>query len=68
MRGIAVLSVVFFHSFENYFPYGYLGVDAFFVISGFVVAPLILNIFEKSEVTGGYLNQYVISILHGFTG
>jgi peptidoglycan/LPS O-acetylase OafA/YrhL len=53
MRGIAVLSVVFFHSFENYFPYGYLGVDAFFVISGFVVAPLILNIFEKSEVTGG---------------
>ena len=48
MRGIAVLSVVFFHSFENYFPYGYLGVDAFFVISGFVVAPLILNIFEKS--------------------
>ena len=53
MRGIAVLSVVFFHSFENFFPYGYLGVDVFFVISGFVIAPHILNIFETSEVAGG---------------
>ena len=53
LRGIAVLAVVFFHAKESYFPLGYLGVDVFFVISGFVVTPLILQIFMKDKVTGG---------------
>jgi|688.fasta_scaffold44150_1 peptidoglycan/LPS O-acetylase OafA/YrhL len=44
-RGLAVLAVVLFHAEERYFPLGYLGVDVFFVISGFVVTPLILRIF-----------------------
>ena len=47
MRGIAVLSVVLFHFRENIFSTGYLGVDVFFVISGFVVTPLIIRIFEN---------------------
>jgi len=45
LRGLAVLAVVLFHAKESYFPLGYLGVDVFFVISGFVVTPLILRIF-----------------------
>jgi peptidoglycan/LPS O-acetylase OafA/YrhL len=45
LRGLAVLAVVLFHANESYFPLGYLGVDVFFVISGFVVTPLILRIF-----------------------
>jgi peptidoglycan/LPS O-acetylase OafA/YrhL len=45
LRGLAVLAVVLFHASESYFPLGYLGVDTFFVISGFVVTPLILRIF-----------------------
>jgi peptidoglycan/LPS O-acetylase OafA/YrhL len=45
LRGIAVLAVVLFHAEESRFPLGYLGVDVFFVISGFVVTPLILRIF-----------------------
>lgn len=45
LRGLAVLAVVLFHANENYFPLGYLGVDVFFVISGFVVTPMILRIF-----------------------
>ena len=48
-RGIAVLAVVLFHFKESYFPLGYLGVDVFFVISGFVVTPLILRIFTDQE-------------------
>ena len=44
-RGIAVLAIIFFHSKNDFFPLGYLGVDVFFVISGFVVTPLILRIF-----------------------
>lgn len=47
LRGIAVLAVVLFHSKDDFFPLGYLGVDVFFVISGFVVTPLILRIFTK---------------------
>jgi peptidoglycan/LPS O-acetylase OafA/YrhL len=45
LRGLAVLAVVLFHTNEWNFPHGYLGVDVFFVISGFVVTPLILRIF-----------------------
>jgi peptidoglycan/LPS O-acetylase OafA/YrhL len=45
LRGLAVLAVVLFHAKESYFPLGYLGVDVFFVISGFVVTPLILRTF-----------------------
>jgi len=51
MRGVAVLAVLLFHAKESWFPNGYLGVDAFFVVSGFVVTPLINRIFfEKSKI------------------
>ncbi len=53
LRGLAVLAVVLFHAKESYFPSGYLGVDAFFVISGFVVTPLILRIFTDQVNEGG---------------
>ena len=49
MRGLAVLAVVFFHAKESFFPLGYLGVDVFFVISGFVVTPLVLRIFSNED-------------------
>ncbi len=49
LRGIAVIVVVLFHADETYFPLGYLGVDVFFVISGFVVTPLILRIFQSDK-------------------
>ena len=50
LRGVAVLSVLLFHAKQAYFPLGYLGVDVFFVISGFVVTPLLIRIFLPSEV------------------
>lgn len=43
LRGLSVLSVVFYHFNKNNFPNGYFGVDIFFVISGF----LITNIIKK---------------------
>ena len=49
LRGLAVISVLLFHVDENIYPLGYLGVDVFFVISGFVVTPLILNIFREEN-------------------
>jgi peptidoglycan/LPS O-acetylase OafA/YrhL len=49
LRGLAVLAVVLFHATEEFFPLGYLGVDVFFVISGFVMTPLIIRIFVGTE-------------------
>jgi peptidoglycan/LPS O-acetylase OafA/YrhL len=46
LRGIAVVAVVLFHALDNWFPNGYLGVDVFFVVSGFVVTPLLVRIVE----------------------
>ena len=57
LRGLAVLAVVLFHAQESYFPLGYLGVDVFFVISGFVVTPLILRIFIDQANGRGRLNN-----------
>lgn len=37
LRALAVLSVLFYHLKPDWWPSGYLGVDVFFVISGFVV-------------------------------
>lgn len=57
LRALAVVAVIMFHSKENWFPQGYLGVDIFFVISGFVVTPLIMRIFYAGENTGHSVRQ-----------
>ncbi|MDP1712750.1 MAG: acyltransferase family protein [Candidatus Nanopelagicaceae bacterium] len=46
LRGVAVIAVLVFHAKESLFPWGFLGVDVFFVISGFVVMPLIVQVFS----------------------
>ena len=38
IRGISVIAVVLFHALPKLFPNGYLGVDYFLVISGFVIS------------------------------
>jgi peptidoglycan/LPS O-acetylase OafA/YrhL len=38
LRALAVLSVIAFHLNSSYLPGGFVGVDIFFVVSGFVVA------------------------------
>ena len=37
MRALAVLAVILFHAYPKILPGGFVGVDIFFVISGFVV-------------------------------
>src|SRR5262249_20772646 len=43
MRAIAVAAVVVFHLDSNWLPGGFLGVDIFFVISGFLITQLLLR-------------------------
>lgn len=37
MRGLAILAVIIFHFFPVYAPSGFIGVDIFFVISGYLI-------------------------------
>lgn len=57
LRAIAVLSVIFFHFGIFGFSGGYIGVDIFFVISGFLITRIIV---AEIELTGGFsfLNFY----------
>ena len=49
LRAISVLSVIIFHIDNFVFPKGYLGVDIFFVISGYVITISIVNNFKKDS-------------------
>lgn len=43
LRAVAVLMVLGYHLFPSLFPGGYLGVDIFFVISGFLITSLLIT-------------------------
>lgn len=48
LRAIAVLSVVFFHAFPSVLQGGFIGVDIFFVISGYLITTIILGSLKKN--------------------
>lgn len=48
LRGLAVLAVVIYHFFGNILPGGYLGVDMFFVLSGFLITSLLIREFNAT--------------------
>lgn len=50
LRAIAVLAVILYHLGFDWIPGGFLGVDLFFVISGYVITRLIL---DSIEISGG---------------
>ena len=49
LRALAVIAVVLYHLGINWIPGGFLGVDLFFVISGYVITRLILDLIESAN-------------------
>jgi len=49
LRGLSVILVILYHYKVKIFEFGYLGVDIFFVISGFLITAKIQENFNKHE-------------------
>lgn len=47
LRAVAVLAVVAFHAFPNWMKGGFVGVDIFFVISGYLISIIIFENLDK---------------------
>ena len=43
LRAVAVLPVIFFHAGFSVFQGGFIGVDVFFVISGYLITSILLS-------------------------
>ncbi len=50
LRAIAVLSVVCFHAFPHLVRGGFVGVDIFFVISGFLISTILIDGLENNSL------------------
>lgn len=51
LRACAILTVLIFHAFPNFLKGGFVGVDIFFVISGYLISSVILNNMAKGTFT-----------------
>ena len=49
LRAIAVIAVIVYHLNASWLPGGFLGVDVFFVISGYLITSLLLAEFERTD-------------------
>lgn len=49
LRALAVLSVILCHAFPSLLPGGFIGVDVFFVISGYLISGIILKDLELGQ-------------------
>ena len=49
LRAIAVVAVLVYHAFPQWLPGGFVGVDVFFVISGFLITTILLGEVNKGQ-------------------
>jgi peptidoglycan/LPS O-acetylase OafA/YrhL len=53
LRAVAILSVLVFHAFPDFLPGGFIGVDIFFVISGYLISDIIVRRLESGTFNFG---------------
>lgn len=58
LRAIAVSIVVLFHAFPAFIPAGFIGVDIFFVISGFLITGILLDELTDGVTLKAMLGQF----------
>jgi len=61
MRAVAVIAVLLYHLGFSWIPGGFLGVDLFFVISGYVITRLLLDSIQRSgglDLRGFYAARF----------
>ncbi len=63
LRGVSVISVMLFHLMPETFSLGYLGVDVFFVISGFVITKSISDeMIKKNFSFSGFYAKRILRL------
>ncbi len=50
LRAVSVIAVIFYHAGFGWMPGGFLGVEVFFVVSGFLITSLLI---EERDTSGG---------------
>lgn len=64
LRAVAVASVVLYHLWPNRLPAGFIGVDIFFVISGYLITSHLFKSLEQGEVRlGRFWSRRAIRLL-----
>ena len=64
LRAISVIAVILFHFDIVYLPGGFLGVDIFFVISGYLISSIIIKEFEnKNFLLRNFYNRRIRRII-----
>ena len=56
VRAVSVIAVILYHAHLSWIPGGFLGVEVFFVVSGFLITALLLN--EHHDSGGVNLRQF----------
>ncbi|QCO08803.1 acyltransferase [Azospirillum brasilense] len=59
LRAVSILSVLLFHAKFSLFSGGYIGVDVFFVISGYLIGSIVLNDAQRGtfSLAGFYVRR-----------
>lgn len=57
LRGLAILLVLGYHLFPGKLPWGFVGVDVFFVISGYLIAQILGTDTNWNQIGRFYLNR-----------
>jgi len=69
LRAFSVLAVLFYHYKFQWFKSGFIGVDIFFVISGFLMTKIILSSFDKGSFNiWDFYRRRVIRIIPALLG